>query len=580
MKKKINLFAKSIAVKLAISLRRFPEALLFAAATVITLIALNHANYRGDEVLERIAMVFALGVPASLIVKVLVERFNMSMGKRVISILAVVGALALYYIFLLQDLNMVSGTRYIATTLALYILFTVIPYFFKKDYYELYLVNIFTRLFVTYLYALILFLGLAFTLFTINTLFTFDLSYKLYFDIWLIVVGIFAPAFFFADIPHYEQELHTEDYSKILKVLLLYIVMPIIVVYTTILYAYFVKILIERQWPQGLVSHLVLWYSIVSIIVILFVYPLRTTNKWTQAFTSYFPKAIIPILFMMFVSMGIRVQAYGLTENRYFVLLAGVWVAGAMFYLGFKKTIRNVNITTALVLVLIISVFGPLSSYSVSRLSQNMRLESLFEKYDMIQEGQITSPSEEISQVDRQNISSIIVYFNRNHELKDIKYIPKNYEIKDIEEVLGFQLFNNWDTPYDKRDYFYYNVNEEGRIINVSSYDYFIDFSSPKSMSIQIPGEEISISLANEQRIVTIIRNNEEIYSQKVDDIANLLLKDSGNKNQLKNEEMTFVDNKDKVTVMYSFKHISGYRDDSKGMNIEFTDFTMFVKIN
>ena len=102
---------------------------------------------------------------------------------------------------------------------------------------------------------------------------------------------------------------------------MLYIVIPLIAIYSAILYAYFLKIIITRSWPQGLVSHLVLWYSVLSVAVIFFITPILDRNRWAYRFKFWFSKLILPILIMMFISIGIRVKAYGITENRYFILV-------------------------------------------------------------------------------------------------------------------------------------------------------------------------------------------------------------------------------------------------------------------
>jgi len=579
MKNKIKMFLGTITSKLSTGIKRFPEAIFFAAATVVTLISINHGDYNSNDVLERIAMILALGIPASLCVKMLIEKTNGSIQRRVIMMIGIIGALVLYYMFLLQEINVVTSSRYIATTLALYLLFAVIPYCARKNHFELYLVNLFTRFFVTYLYAFILFLGLAFTLFTINTLFNLDLTYKLYFDMWLIVVVIFAPAFFLADIPTFEENQEYDEYSKVLKVLILYIVMPIIVVYTAILYAYFIKILFERSWPEGLVSHLVLWYSIVTSVVIVFVYPLRKSNKWVSGFTSYLPKVIMPGLLMMFISMGIRISAYGITENRYFVIVSGIWVTLAMIHFILGKKTKNIHVVIALIIIAAIAVYGPLSSYSVSKFSQNARLEDLFTKYDMIQNGSITEPSTEITQEDKQHISSIIIYFNSRHDLHNIKFIPEDYTIENIEEVLGFELFYHWDAPYNPRDYFRYFTREEGRIVDIETFDYLVEFPPHSFTNMEIDEENMHVSFNNEERVLKVLIGNEEVYVKRMDDVVMNIIKDKGDKYELKSDEMMYVDEFDNITIKYLFNHISGYKDMSgDAVNIDFIEFKVLIK--
>ena len=71
---------------------------------------------------------------------------------------------------------------------------------------------------------------------------------------------------------------------------------------------------------------------------------------------------------MMFISMGIRINAYGVTENRYFVIVGGLWVTGSMFYFAVKKNTANIRIVLAAGLVALLAVFGPWSAYTLSNL--------------------------------------------------------------------------------------------------------------------------------------------------------------------------------------------------------------------
>ena len=371
MKGKIATLLKTLMTKLSSSLKRFPGTIALAVSVVSVLIYVNHMHSELSnetlETLQRTAMILALGIPVSLCIKTLFERMPaQNMLPRVLAYIGAAAGLVFYYLYLLQDFEMVAVTRYIALSFALYLAFTFIPNFYRRENYELYVIKLFTSFFITFLYSAVLFLGLAAMLFTVDTLFVLKLSEKLYFDIWLIAAGVFAPTYFLADIPQHREEVPPEYYPRVLKALLLYIVMPLIIAYSTILYVYFAKIIITRQWPDGMVSHLVLWYSFISILVLFFVYQLRRSNKWVGVFVSYFPKLVIPLLAMMFVSMGIRIKAYGVTENRYFVLAAGLWVTVGFIYHILRKDVRNIFLPVSLALVAVLAVTGPWSAYNVS----------------------------------------------------------------------------------------------------------------------------------------------------------------------------------------------------------------------
>lgn len=376
--------------------------------------------------------------------------------------------------FLLKDFSMVSVTRYIAFSLAFYLIFTFIPYFYRRENFELYVIKLFTSFLITYLYSLILFLGLAAMLFTVDKLFSAGISSKLYFDIWLIVAGIFAPGFFLADIPEFGKEFSIDNYPKVLRVLLLNIVMPMIVVYSIILYVYFVKIIITWKWPEGIISNLVLWFSIISTIVIFFTYILRDRNKWVRIFTSIFPKLILPLLAMMFVSIAIRVNAYGITENRYFVIVAGLWVTGCMLYFSFTKSLKNTVLLVSLALIAVLSVSGPWSGYSVSKLSQNMRFEKILKTNNMLKDSSITKPPKDLQENDKKEISEIIAYFNRYHSLKDVKYLPVGFKTEQAKDILGFELQDYDGVRNGNSKYFDHYLSEDGSVMEINDYNYFL----------------------------------------------------------------------------------------------------------
>lgn len=581
MVKKILLFLKSLSNRLVLSTKRFPETILFAVATVITLIFLNHLDYVDSnprEQLTRIAMVLALGIPLSLCIKAILERKpSLKLSIKIILYLGAIAGLASFYLFLLEDINNTSVARYVSWTISLYLTFSIIPYFFKKENYEFYVITLFIRFVTTYLYSFILFLGLAAIIFTINTLFSVNMTHRIYFDIWLIVVGIFAPAFFLADIPKYGQELNKNEYSKILRVLLLYIVMPLIVVYSVILYVYFIKIIVTAQWPQGILSNLVLWFSIVSTIVIFFIYPLKNLNQWVKSFISFFPKLLLPLLIMMFVAMGMRINAYGVTENRYFVLVAGLWVTGSMIYHSFSKQTRNIVITTSLALIVLLAVTGPLSAYTVSKYSQNSRFQKILMANNMITAEKTIVPSEELSKEDKKEISSILLYFENRHKLNELKYIPDEFKISQTKDVFGFELENEHWGNSDK--YFGHNIEDGGMFINIKDFDYFADYTTYRYNAKKDYDENFYISYSEKNMNIEIVENGEVVYTKNISDIATIVHKNNIGKEMVEVNDMSYTDTTPKLDVLYIFNNINGFENTSDETIIHPPAFNVFIKI-
>jgi hypothetical protein len=584
MKGKIATLLKTLMTKLSSSLKRFPGTIALAVSVVSVLIYVNHMHSELSnetlETLQRTAMILALGIPVSLCIKTLFERMPaQNMLPRVLAYIGAAAGLVFYYLYLLQDFEMVAVTRYIALSFALYLAFTFIPYFYRRENYELYVIKLFTSFFITFLYSAVLFLGLAAMLFTVDTLFVLKLSEKLYFDIWLIAAGVFAPTYFLADIPQHREEVPPEYYPRVLKALLLYIVMPLIIAYSTILYVYFAKIIITRQWPDGMVSHLVLWYSFISILVLFFVYQLRRSNKWVGVFVSYFPKLVIPLLAMMFVSMGIRIKAYGVTENRYFVLAAGLWVTVGFIYHILRKDVRNIFLPVSLALVAVLAVTGPWSAYNVSRLSQNSRFERILEKYQMIDNGGIVKAAGDLADEDKREISAIIRYFNSYHSLDDLKYLPEGFTVENMEEIFGFEYdYSRW--PSDEREYFYYHVSVNQNLLDIEDFDYFADFSLYMQQDLVGAGEPLSVSYLYETGEFKIFIEGQEVYSANLPDIASELCEPLDEGRELTADEMSYRDAAENMDVLYMFRNINGWKDTLSGrVDVESAEFYVFIKM-
>ncbi len=568
---------------LYLSIKRFPYALSFSTLTTIVIIIIINIENSYDlvtiDVLERIAMTLALGFPLYLCLKVIFESgINVSGRNKIGSRLLSAVFLLSYYFILLNELDMVSISRYTAVTLALYLLFLVIPYFYKRNNFEIYVVKLFSRLSITLIYAVVLYSGLAITLFTINKLLNIPVTSELYVSTWLIVIGIFAPIFLLAGIPRQNEIIDIKEYPKLFEILLLYIVMPLITVYTSILYIYFVKILITRLWPEGLVAHLVLWYASISIIVLFFISPLRK-NNWVSSFILWLPRALIPLLLMMFVAIGIRINNYGVTENRYFVVILGLWSIGIVLYYIFKRNRKNIILPLSLAILTILSVFGPWSSYSVSIQSQNKRFEEIVRKYDIIEDNTIVNNTEKLATDDREELNAILRYSYQYHQIDDIKSLPADFTTDDTEDYFGFTFKGN-RYDFNKHQYFSYNLINNNRIIKLENYDYLFTIHGYNNEIKQL-NNLLTVNLNDLNKKIIIMENDIEIYNRSLLPVLKEIhLK---NKNipyeKLNPEDFIFFDENKNLSIKIIFRTISGTSEISNPNAINIDNINLYLLI-
>lgn len=581
---KITKYISNLAKSVYKSIKRFPLTIALSTSFVIMMIITSEIRLTSSlsliKDLNRAAMILALGIPISLCIKLYYEKKeNYKPWHLVTAFIFEALILILYYFFLLKDLQMVSITRYIGVNLTFYLGFFYIPYFKNKENFELYVIKVFGKLFTTIIYSIVLYLGVAAILATIDKLLGVKIPSNFYYYSFLIVAGVFAPTYFLGTLPIITELFNKESYPNIFKILVIYIIMPLISVYTTILYIYFAKIIITRQWPVGLVSHLVLWYSIISAGVLFFIYPIYKDKLFAKTFMAVFPKLILPLMMLMFFSIGIRVNAYGITENRYYVILLSLWVFGVMLYFSFTKKYKNIFLPITLSVLVIISVLGgPLSSYSVSKYSQNKRLQKILLRNNMLKDKNIEkNPS--ISENDKNEISRILEYFNYQHSLKDVKYLPEDFKIEDMDKLLGFKYSNNLSSL--PQEYFYFNVSQTGEPIDISGYNYMVDsrylYGGMQSNS------QFKIKYDYSSNILKVYQDKEVLYTKDMKELGKNLVDKYGIRDKgegINPKEMSFEDENSKVKVQIQMINIAGSKDLSTGdIRINALDFYMLVKV-
>jgi len=251
---------------------------------------------------------------------------------------------------------------------------------------------LFLRILTSIFYSHILFAGLAIALVAIDQLFGIDIPDRRYPELWIFFAGIFTTSFFLAGIPERLNDLDgITSYPKGLKFFTQYILIPIVFIYTVILYAYVLKILVLWDLPHGWVSTLILCYSGVGIASLLLLYPIRenSENVWIKNLSRWFYVILIPLVVMLFVAIGRRLSEFGFTEGRYLVLVIGIWLTGmiAYFIISKKKNIKIIPISFCLLSFLV--SFGPWSIFSVSEKSQVTRLEKLLAKDSILFDGKV-----------------------------------------------------------------------------------------------------------------------------------------------------------------------------------------------
>lgn len=309
-----------------------------------------------------------------------------------------------------------SGPQLIMFTLlilgALLLLLNVAPYLRSRDDLSLWFFNrtLQQGKAVAALAGILWGAGLSGALFSLNALFDIRVDGEIYADIWAFSLLLFAPLYGLSWTP--ERFTFTEADCTAppqLAFVLNWVLAPLVLIYSLILYAYLGKILITQEMPRGILAYMITIYGVVGVTTYLSGWPLREAGGPLLRFVYkfFFPALIIPVV-MLFVSIGLRIEQYGVTPQRYMIVLGALWLG----ILAVLYTVRIPPLKTIMMLLaalFVIASIGPLSVLSVSVWSQKMRLETLLAKNNILVNAQITPVSNDtVSGNDKAEIGSIL----------------------------------------------------------------------------------------------------------------------------------------------------------------------------
>lgn len=226
----------------------------------------------------------------------------------------------------------------------------------------------------------VLYLGLVIALLAVDSLFSVRVNEDVYFQLFLFCLGIVNTWIYLSDFPkniYQQQEIH---FNKALEVFVKYILIPLVILYLLILYAYSIKISVQWELPKGWVSYLVTALAFLGFTVQVIINPIQKTVKsWTiNRFYPWFYILMLPLVLLLFIAIFRRVSDYGITENRYFVILLAFWILGMTLFLLFSKKKSLIMLPLSLFVLAILSSFGFWGASSVSLKSQTSQFTNVY----------------------------------------------------------------------------------------------------------------------------------------------------------------------------------------------------------
>lgn len=403
----------------------------------------------------------------------------------------------------------------------------------------------------------VLFLGLVLALAAVDALFEVSIPGERYGQLFIFCLGIVNTWIYLSDFPSNVHANKTIEFHKALEVFVKYILIPLVLLYLAILYAYSFKILLEWELPKGWVSYLVTALALLGFVVQVIINPVQQTIKsWTiNRFYPWFYWLLLPLIGLLFVAIARRVSDYGITENRYFVLLLAFWILGMSIYLLFTKRSRLIVLPISLFLLALLSSFGFWGAISVSKRSQVKQFKNVFEKARANSGLATNAQIEQLKSItkyldDRDAASDLddLTGINIEEVIRDTTdgkfYGYRSTDTDKLMDTLGIYLDPD-DPDIDGllygQHYAYYGSNDKTYNFNISEFDYFtqINFSDfntqnmgigqykvyydPDEVTIYLKRNENAakvITLPLKQKLLNLSKKGEDIGESSVQEMT------------------------------------------------------------
>ena len=173
-----------------------------------------------------------------------------------------------------------------------------------------------------------------------------------------------------------QNEDEVTEPFKVLRLILNFILSPAVIIYTVILYTYFIKIAFEWDLPKGGVAWMVMGFITVALVGRMAQSIL--SKRYYDWFYNRFTLIAIPPLIMYWIGSIYRIRLYSFTESRFYLMVAGVLMTLFVLMLWKKRTRRYQLMALIFGAAIILFTYIPgISAKSIGLGCQKQRLTQL-----------------------------------------------------------------------------------------------------------------------------------------------------------------------------------------------------------
>lgn len=308
--------------------------------------------------------------------------------------------------------------------------------------------------------------GVSAILESLKFLFEVDIPWRSHEHVWATAAALIAPIYGLSLAPtRLDEEVTlatTRDtlLERGVSVLVNYVLVPIAVIYTLILHAYAVKILIDQALPKGQIGLMVTIFALGGTASWLIAWPWRETGTWLLRFFMrfWFWFTIVPVV-LLAVAIWERIATYGVTPDRYGIVIVAIWLAIVTLYLAIRRNRADMRVLLgSFALLVLIGSTGPWGANSVSIGSQFDRLVGFLEKEKLLTpDGKIVAEIPKLSDQGKREIYATLLALNTMGGLDKIKpffegrkddpFAPGITDWEAVNKIITMMKLTDWSPP-------------------------------------------------------------------------------------------------------------------------------------
>ena len=283
-----------------------------------------------------------------------------------------------------------------------------------------------------------------------------------------------------------QNEDEVAEPFKILRLILNFILSPAVIIYTIILYTYFIKIVFEWDLPKGGVAWMVMGFITAALIGRMAQSIL--SQRYYDWFYSRFTLIAIPPLIMYWIGSIYRIRLYRFTESRFYLMVAGVLMTLFVLMLFNKRTRRYQLMALIFGAAIILFTYIPgISAKSIGLACQKQRLTELISELKLMdaKTGKLNDEIEDMRRIRQdsllceqyKDVTSVIDYVRHEIGTDEFKkqygeWTHSEYSFTYIEDSVNVNARDNWyirRKPIELGDYtimlpqkaYQYNYNDQ-----------------------------------------------------------------------------------------------------------------------